>query len=158
MEIVWLHFIKSGRSELVLGCQARVYVLPSPGKQLLSTITLIRCYMSFHLRYTSATRIHSHPTLMNLDKWTEVTMEDQEALPPRKFTTMHHEYMDLRTPEGLEGLHAIFPQGITIDRESLVDCLFLRRNQMAKDISQKIQVCPSAWWWHFFRQIRGYTE
>ncbi len=22
----------------------------------------------------------------------------------------------------------------------------------------KIQVCPSAWWWHIFRQVRGYSE
>jgi hypothetical protein len=28
---------------------------------------------------------------------------------------------------------------------------------MAKDISLKIQVCPSAWWWHLFK-LRGYTE
>jgi hypothetical protein len=28
---------------------------------------------------------------------------------------------------------------------------------MAKDLSTKIMVCPSAWWWHLFR-CRGYTE
>ncbi len=28
---------------------------------------------------------------------------------------------------------------------------------MAKDLSTKIMVCPSAWWWHLFK-CRGYTE
>ncbi len=153
MELVWRHFKDSGQSELVLGRQSRVYVLPSPGKLVPATVTSICHYMSFHLRYTSATQIHSHPTLMNLDKWTEVTMEDTEALPSRKYTTMQHEYTDLRTPSNHKVFHAIYPREVSLDRESSVDCMFLEKNKLARNISLKIQVCPSAWWWNLFTQV-----
>jgi hypothetical protein len=32
------------------------------------------------------------------------------------------------------------------------------RNTAARDFSLKIQVCPSAWWYHVFRKFRGYSE
>ena len=44
----------------------------------------------------------------------------------------------------------------SLERESSVDCLFLVSNDAAREISLKIQVCPSAWWWHIFRQVRKY--
>jgi len=66
--------------------------------------------------------------------------------------------MDLRTPDNLEVFHAVFPRGVSLERESSVDCLFLVSNDAAREISLKIQVCPSAWWWHIFRQVRGYSE
>ncbi len=66
--------------------------------------------------------------------------------------------MDLRTPDNLEVFHAVFPQGASLEREPSVDCLFLVSNDAARKISLKIQVCPSAWWWHIFRQVRGYSE
>ena len=69
MEMDCTHFIESRQSELVLGHHAKVYVLPGRGKQSPATITLICRYMNFHIRYTSALCIHSHLTLMNLDKW-----------------------------------------------------------------------------------------
>ena len=71
---------------------------------------------------------------------------------------MQNEYMDLRTPDNLEVFHAVFPRGASLERESSVDCLFLVSNDAAREISLKIQVCPSAWWWHIFRQVRGYSE
>jgi hypothetical protein len=109
MEPVWTHFIESGRSELVLGCRSKIFVLPNPGVQSPTTITLIRCYMHFHIRYTGVSRIHSHATVMDLDKWVEVSMVDPCALPPWKFRTLRHKYMDLQTPKGLEVFHAVFP-------------------------------------------------
>jgi hypothetical protein len=45
--------------------------------------------------------------------------------------------MDLRTPEGLEVFHAVIPQVESATRGSLIDCLYLAGNQMAKDISTK---------------------
>ena len=85
-------------------------------------------------------------------------MDDSSVRPPRKFTSMRHEYMDLRTPDNLEVFHAVFPRKASLERESLVDCLFLEANHAAREISLKIQVCPSAWWWHVFRKVRGYSE
>ena len=85
-------------------------------------------------------------------------MENPSARPPQKFTSMRNEYMDLRTPDNLEVFHAVFPRGASLERESSVDCLFLVSNDAAREISLKIQVCPSAWWWHIFRQVRGYSE
>ena len=78
-------------------------------------------------------------------------------LPPQKFTTLRHEYMDLRTPEVLEVFHAVIPCIETAAHGFSVDCLYLKNNHMAKDLSSKIQVCPSAWWWHLFK-LRGYRE
>ena len=66
--------------------------------------------------------------------------------------------MDLRTPDNLEVFHAVFPRAESLERKSSVDCLFLVSNEAAHEISLKIQVCPSAWWWHIFRQVRGYSE
>ena len=154
MAPVWTQFKDSGRSELVLGRRSKVFVVPSAGK----LAPEIRRYMHFHLCYTTRTRTHSHPTLTGLDKLTEVTMENPSARPPRKFTSMRNEYMDLRTPDNLEVFHAVFPRGASLERESSVDCLFLVSNDAAREISLKIQVCPSAWWWHIFRQVRGYSE
>ena len=42
--------------------------------------------------------------------------------------------------------------------ETSVDCLYLVSNKAAREISLKIQVCPSAWWWGVFRHFRGYSE
>ena len=158
MAPVWTQFKDSGRSELVLGRRSKVFVVPSAGKLAPAKVNEIRRYMHFHLRYTARTRTHSHPTLTGLDKLTEVTMENPSARPPRKFTSMRNEYMDLRTPDNLEVFHAVFPRGASLERESSVDCLFLVSNDAAREISLKIQVCPSAWWWHIFRQVRGYSE
>jgi hypothetical protein len=144
MAPVWTQFKESGRSELVLGRRSKV--------------NEIRRYMHFHLRYTTRTRTHSHPTLIGLDKLTEITMENPSTRPPRKFTSMRHEYMDLRTPDNLEVFHAVFPRGASLERESSVDCLFLVSNDAAREISLKIQKCPSAWWWHVFRKVRGYSD
>ena len=158
MAPVWTQFRESGRSELVLGRRAKVFVVPNAGRLAPAKVNEIRRYMSFHLRYTTRTRTHSHPTLIGLDKLTEITMEDHLARPPRKFTSMRHEYMDLRTPDNLEVFHAVFPRGASVERESSVDCLFLVANVAAREISLKIQKCPSAWWWHVFRQVRGYSD
>ena len=133
-------------------------MVPSAGKLAPAKVNEIRRYMHFHLRYTARTHTHSHPTLTGLDKLTEITMENPSARPPRKFTSMRNEYMDLRTPDNLEVFHAVFPRAASLEHESLVDCLFLVSNEAARKISLKIQVCPSAWWWHIFRQVRGYSE
>ncbi len=53
--------------------------------------------------------------------------------------------------------HAIIPRVETPSRGPSIDCLYLLGNSMAKDLSNKIAVCPSAWWWHLFK-LRGYTE
>ena len=45
-----------------------------------------------------------------------------------------------------------------MDRETSVDCLYMVCNTAAREISLKIQVCPSAWWYHVFRKFRGYSE
>jgi hypothetical protein len=44
---VWSKFIKSGRSELVLGLRSKILVLPAPGQQAPDQITLIWRYMKF---------------------------------------------------------------------------------------------------------------
>ena len=158
MAPVWTQFRDSGRSELVLGRRSKVFVVPGAGRLAPAKVNEIRRYMHFHLRYTTRTRTHSHPTLIGLDKLTEITMEDPSARPPRKFTSMRHEYMDLRTPDNLEVFHAVFPRGASLERESSVDCLFLVSNDAAREISLKIQKCPSAWWWHVFRKVRRYSD
>jgi hypothetical protein len=158
MAPVWTQFKESGRSELVLGRRSKVFVVPSAGRLAPAKVNEIRRYMHFHLRYTTRTRTHSHPTLIGLDKLTEITMENPSTRPPRKFTSMRHEYMDLRTPDNLEVFHAVFPRGASLERESSVDCLFLVSNDAAREISLKIQKCPSAWWWHVFRKVRGYSD
>jgi hypothetical protein len=84
-------------------------------------------------------------------------MSDPETLPPCKFTTLHHKYMDLRTPDGLEICHAVIPRSKMATHRSSIDCLYLAGNKLAKDLSSKIAVCPLAWWWHLFK-LRGYTE
>jgi hypothetical protein len=101
--------------------------------------------------------IHSHATISNLDKWVEVSMSNPETLSPCKFTTLLHKYMDLRTPEGLEVYRAVISRIETATCGSSVDCLYLAGNMLAKDLSSKIAVCPSAWWWHLFK-LRGYNE
>jgi hypothetical protein len=158
MAPVWTQFKDSGRSELVLGRRSKVFVVPSAGKLAQAKINKIRRYMHFQLRYTARTCTHSHPTLIGLDKLTKVTMEDPSAHPPRKFTSMRNKYMDLRTPDNLEVFHAVFPWGASLERKPSVDCLFLVSNDAACKITLKIQVCPSAWWWHIFWQVRGYSE
>ena len=85
-------------------------------------------------------------------------MDDLSLRPPRKFTSMRNEYMDLRTPDDLEVFHAVFPRRASLDHESSVDCLFLEANHAAREISLKIAVCPAAWWWHVFRKVRRYSE
>jgi hypothetical protein len=144
MDTVWTHFIESGRSELVLGRRSKIFVLPAPGLQNPTQITQIRRYMKFHIKYTSVSRIHSHATISNLDKWVEVSMTNPKVAPPRKFTTLQHEYMDLLTPEGLKVFHAVIPRVESATRGSSIDCLYLAGNPMAKDHSTKIMVCLSA--------------
>ena len=85
-------------------------------------------------------------------------MENPSARPPQNFTSIQNKYMDLCTPDNLEVFHAVFPRGASLEHESLIDCLFLVSNDAACKISLKIQVCPSAWWWHIFRQAREYSE
>ncbi len=109
MDTVWTHFIKSSRKELVLGGLSKILVLPAPGQQNPTQITQIRRFMKFHIRCTAVSRIHSHTTITNLDKWVEVSMTNPKMPPPRKFTTLSHEYMELRTPEGLEVFHTETP-------------------------------------------------
>jgi hypothetical protein len=46
MNPIWTQFI-SGQSELVLGLQSKMFVLPNPGQQDPHQITLIRHYMRF---------------------------------------------------------------------------------------------------------------
>ncbi len=152
MEPIWTQFIESGRSELFLGIRLKVFVLPALGQQDPNQITLIQQYMRFHCRYSGVSRISSHKTVTNLDKVVEITMQDRMQ-PPRKFTTLCHEYMDLRTSEDLE----VFQRVETATHSPMIDCLYLAGNAMAKDLSAKIAVCPSTWWWHVF-QHRGYNE
>jgi hypothetical protein len=45
----------------------------------------------------------------------------------------------------------------TLSRGPSIDCLYLSGKSMAKDLSNKIAVCPSAWWRHLFK-LCGYTE
>ncbi len=85
-------------------------------------------------------------------------MDDPNACPPRKFTLMRNEYMDLRTRDNHEVFHAVFPRGTNMDQGTSVDCLYLVSNKAARKISLKIQVCPSAWWRGVFRQFRGYSK
>jgi hypothetical protein len=157
MDTVWTHFIELGRSELVLGRRSKIFVLPAPGLQNPTQITQVRWYMKFNIKYTAVSWIHSHATITNLDKWVEVSMTDPNTPPPRKFTTLHHKYMDLRTPEGHEVFHAVIPRVKSATRGSSINCLYLAGNPMAKDLLTKIMVCPSAWWWHLFK-CRGYTK
>jgi hypothetical protein len=156
MDPVWTQFITSGQSELVLGLRSKIFVLPNPGQQDPHQITLIRHYTRIQCRYTNISQIHLHPTVTNLDKIVKVSKEDG-SIPPRKFTTLRHKYMDLCTGEGLPVFHAMIPRVETPLRGSLIDCLYLAGNAMAKDLSKKIAVCPLAWWWHLFK-MRGYTE
>ncbi len=86
MDPVWNQFIPSGQSELVLRHWVKVYVLPNPGQQDPSQITLIRWYMKFHCRYTNVSRILAYPTVTKLDKPIKVSMVDG-TIPPCKFTT-----------------------------------------------------------------------
>jgi hypothetical protein len=158
MAPVWNQFKESGRSELVLGRRSRVFVVPNAGKLAPAKVTEVRRLMGFHLKYTARTRTHSHPTVSCLDKLTEVTMDDPNSRPPRKFTSMRNEYMDLRTPDNHEVFHAVFPRSTIMGHETSVDCLYLVSNKAAREISLKIQVCPSAWWWGVFRHFRGYSE
>jgi hypothetical protein len=86
----------------------------------------------------------------------EITMWDATQ-PPRKFTTLRHKYMDLQTLENLEVFHAVIPRVETASHGPTIDCLYLARNAMAKDLCAKIAVCPSTWWWHVFHH-RGYNK
>jgi hypothetical protein len=132
MAPVWTQFKDSGWSKLVLGHRSKVFVVPSAGKLAPAKVNKIRRYMHFQLCYTARTRTHSHPTLIGLDKLTKVTMADPSARPPRKFTSMRNEYMDFRTPDNLKVFHAVFRQGLSLERESSVDCLFLISNDAAR--------------------------
>jgi hypothetical protein len=149
MDPFWTQFISYGRGELVLGHQSKAFVLPAPGQQDPHQITLIHWYMKFHCCYTGISRIRSHTTMTNLDKCVEITMVDG-SVPPRKFTMLRQEYMDLRTSEGLDVFHVLIPRVKTASKGPLVDCLILAGNTMARDLSSKMAVCPLAWWWHSF--------
>jgi hypothetical protein len=92
----------------------------------------------------------------NLDKVVKISMSEGSK-PPRKFTTLQQEYLDLRTNKGLEVFHAVIPRVKTPLRGPSIDCLYLAGNPMAKDLSTKIAVCPSAWWWHVSK-VQKYTE
>jgi hypothetical protein len=109
MDPVWTQFINSGHGELVLGCRSKVFVLPAPGQQDPHQILLIHWYIKFHCCYTGVSRIHSHTTITNLDKCVKITMVDG-SFPPRKFTMLRQEYMDLSTSEGLDVFHAVIPR------------------------------------------------
>ncbi len=63
----------------------------------------------------------------------------------------------LRTLEGLEVFHTVIPRVKPATCGSAIDCLYLAGHLMAKDLSSKISVCPSAWWWHLFK-LRSYTK
>jgi hypothetical protein len=82
---------------------------------------------------------------MNPDKVVEVSMIDGSC-PPHKFTTLQQEYLDLRTIEELPAFHAIIPMVKNPSCGPSIDCLYLSGNSMAKDLSNKIAVCPLAWW------------
>ncbi len=155
MDHVWTQFIESGCSKLVFGLRSMIFVLPAPGQQAPNQITLIRRYIKFNCRYTLAFWIMSHATVTNLKKVVKVMMADL-LTPMRKFTTLHHKYMDLCTPEDLEVFHAVVPRVVIATCGPLVGCLYLAGNYMAKNIAAKIAVCPSAWWWHLF-QVQGYN-
>jgi hypothetical protein len=78
----------------------------------------------------------SHATVTNLDKVVEVMMADLST-PPRKYTTLRHKYIDLRTPKDLEVFHAVIPRVEAATRGASVDCLYLAGNHMAKDMAAK---------------------
>jgi hypothetical protein len=143
MDRVWTQFIKSGCSELVLGLRFKILVLPAPGQQAPDQITLIWQYMKFNCRFTLVSRIMSHATVTNLNKVVEVMMADSST-PLRKFATLSHKYMDLRTPEDLDVFHTVIPRVVTATHGASMDCLYLAGNHMAMDIAAKIAVCPSA--------------
>jgi hypothetical protein len=112
--------------------------------------------MRFPCRYLGVSRIGSHKTVTKLDKVAEITMWDRTQ-PPRKLTTLRHKYMDLRTSEDLEVFHIVIPRVETTTHGPTIDCLNLAGNAMVKDLSAKISVYPSAWWWHVF-QHHGYNK
>ncbi len=143
IEPIWTQFIESGRSELFLGICSKVFVLPAPEQQDPNQITLIWRYMRFHCRYWGVSRISSHKTVMNLDKVMEITMQDGMQ-PPRKFTTLHYKYMDLRISDDLEVFHVVIPWVETATGGPTIDCLYLAGNARAKDLSAKTAVYPSA--------------
>jgi hypothetical protein len=65
--------------------------------------------------------------------------------------------MYLCTPEGLKVYHAVILHVKTATCGSSIDCLYLAGIKLAKDLSSKIAICLSTWWWHLFK-LRGYTE
>jgi hypothetical protein len=144
MEPVWTQFIDSGRSKSCLKLCSKIFVLLEPGQQAPDQIMLIRRFMKFHCHYTGITRIHSHSTVTNLDKVVEISMVDPATKPPRKFTTLCQEYMDLCTTKDLPIFHTVLPRVETANRRSLIDCLYLARNARAKDLPNKISICPLA--------------
>jgi hypothetical protein len=156
MDPVWIQFIASGQSKLVLDLRSKVFVLPNPGQQDPHQIMLIRQYMRFHCCYTGCTCIHLHPIDTNLDKSIKISMMDGSC-PPRKFTTLRQEYLDLHTIKDLPVFRTIILRVETPSCGPSIDCLYLSGNTMAKDLSTKIAVCPLAWWWRLF-QLRGYIE
>ncbi len=48
--------------------------------------------------------------------------------PPREFTTLSQEYMDLRTSENIEVFHAVIPYIETKTKGPSLDCLVLAGN------------------------------
>jgi hypothetical protein len=94
--------------------------------------------------------------VINLDKVVEVSMVNRSP-PVQKFMTLWHEYLDLHTAENILAFHAVMPRVGTASRPPSIDCLYLACNSMAKEMAQKIAVCPSAWWWHLLQTVRGYT-
>jgi hypothetical protein len=94
--------------------------------------------------------------VLNFDMVVKVSMVDGSR-PPCKFTTLQQEYLDLGTIEGLPVFHAIIPRVKTPSHGPSIDCLYLSGNSLAKDLSNKIAVCPLAWWWHLFK-LRGNTK
>jgi hypothetical protein len=97
--------------------------------------------MKFQCWYSGVSQIGLHKTVTNLDKVVEITMRDGTG-PPRKFTTLWHEYMDLHTLENVEVFYTVIPRVETASRGPMVDCLYLAGNSMAKDLCRKPQSAP----------------
>jgi hypothetical protein len=105
--------------------------------------------------YNSRLAWTRHDKVINLNKAVEVRLLTAQK-PTPKFMTLVRAYMDLQVPgTNIPAVQAVIPR-LSGRHAGSVDITSYADDVAGRAFLQHIATAPAAWWWHYWKDVKGY--
>ena len=141
MGTLWHYYYESGLLQKTLGITTKVLVVPRrPDSGMVNNI---QRHCRFHVINNAKLEFMNMKWIVQLNKKVEIAMEDG-GRPPKKFTCLRDEFLDLRTSEDKPVVRNIIirKRGINADT---ADVTFMAKNKESEALLRKISKHPPFW-------------